>query len=252
MSPLLFNECLGRKRERRVHVVQVSVKKVEHRRLIGDSVGCVASLLPQVWVFSPAGWNFGCFSIFFLTEWDLALLQTRCLSRSPDLSTISCLPNSFFSLILLLLYIFLFLEWIVWDLAPVKRGFLVILSLIFACCIAACSFPIFLSIGLEELEMLDSHILELCLMAAINVIFSTAFLGKIHDEHKDVAVHLKETRRVLRIAVLGLSVLFWSAHGFAQFLYGKVWALKLIPGKATAKLEKNPKPNRSKVSWLLL
>lgn len=89
-----------------------------------------------------------------------------------------------------------------------NRGFLAISSLIFACRIAACSFPVFLSIGLEELEMLDSHILELCLMAAINVIFSTAFLGKIHDEHKDVAVHLKETRRVLRIAVLGLSVLF--------------------------------------------
>lgn len=56
--------------------------------------------------------------------------------------------------------------------------------------------------------MLDPQILELHLMAALNVIFSAACLGKIHDEHKDVAVHLKETRRVLRIAVLGLSILF--------------------------------------------
>lgn len=80
--------------------------------------------------------------------------------------------------------------------------------LIFACCVAACSFPIFLSFDLESLEMLDSQILELHLMAAINVIFSPVFLGKIHDEHKDVAMHLKETRRVLRIAVLGLSILF--------------------------------------------
>lgn len=40
--------------------------------------------------------------------------------------------------------------------------------------------------------MLDTQILVLYLMAAINVIFSAAFLGKIHDEHKDVAVHLQE------------------------------------------------------------
>ncbi|TRZ16066.1 hypothetical protein HGM15179_011037 [Zosterops borbonicus] len=68
--------------------------------------------------------------------------------------------------------------------------------------------PYFLSIGFEKLEMLDSQVLEFHLMAAINVIFSAAFLGKIHDEHKDVAVHLKETRRALRIAGLGLSILF--------------------------------------------
>lgn len=80
--------------------------------------------------------------------------------------------------------------------------------LIFVCCVAACSFPIFLSIGFEKLEMLDSQILEFHPMAAINVIFRAAFLGKIHDEHKDVAVHLKETRRALRIAGLGLPILF--------------------------------------------
>lgn len=56
--------------------------------------------------------------------------------------------------------------------------------------------------------MLDSQILEFHPMAAINVIFRAAFLGKIHDEHKDVAVHLKETRRALRIAGLGLPILF--------------------------------------------
>lgn len=45
-------------------------------------------------------------------------------------------------------------------------------------------------------------------MAAIDVLFSAAVLGKIHDECEDVALHLRETRRVSSIAVLGLSVLF--------------------------------------------
>jgi len=45
-------------------------------------------------------------------------------------------------------------------------------------------------------------------MAAMDVPYGTAFLGRIHNECKDVALHLGETRRVLSTAVLGLSVLF--------------------------------------------
>lgn len=45
-------------------------------------------------------------------------------------------------------------------------------------------------------------------MSSIDVFFGTAFRGRFHDGCKDVALHLRDTRRVLSIAVLGLSVLF--------------------------------------------
>lgn len=45
-------------------------------------------------------------------------------------------------------------------------------------------------------------------MAGIDVLFNPAFLGRIHDECKNMALHLRETGRVSSIAVLGLSVLF--------------------------------------------
>lgn len=65
-----------------------------------------------------------------------------------------------------------------------------------------------LLLDLERLDTLDWQILELHLMAAMDVLFSTAFLGRIHEECKDVDFHLRKTGRVLSTAVLGLSVLF--------------------------------------------
>lgn len=63
--PTCFQWRLGRIRERRVHVVQVSVKKVEHRRLICDRVGFIASMLPQVGTLAQQAETLVAFQFFF-------------------------------------------------------------------------------------------------------------------------------------------------------------------------------------------
>ena len=125
-----------------------------------DSVGCIASLLLQIWIFSPAGWNLGCCSLFSPSQSE----TWPCLEQGTRVRYLSSFvhhfmtPHLFFSSPSVVLFACFWSE--EWGTDPLSRDFSIYhfsekSLLISACCLAACFFLIILSIGLERLEMLD-------------------------------------------------------------------------------------------------
>lgn len=127
--------------------------------------------------------------------------------------------------------------------------------LIFACCVAACSFPIFLSFDLESLEMLDSQILELHLMAAINVIFSPVFLGKNPWWAQGCGWASQRNQKSFENSCTGtLNSVLKCTWFFSVFIWESL-STEVNHRQShskTGKKTQKTKQNRSKVSWLLL